>query len=168
MRLRPELRNPSEALRGRPRHEGIHAHVLEGLRVALGSAPAVPAVPPVGPAEESAVLILHPSAAFSLAVAEDLRTRGLVPEIVPDLPAARDTVHGGRRPTAAVVHLPSDPGTGATDDLLGDLDRLGTAVVGLLPANAGTARVDRSQASRDRRERGHGMVHGTVPRAARR
>ena len=113
--------------------------LVEGLRVALGAAPAVPAVPAAGPAEESAVLILHPSTALSLAVAEDLRTRGLVPEIVPDLPAARDTVHGGRRPTAAVVHLPSGPGAGGTDDLLGDLDRLGTAVVGLLPANAGTA-----------------------------
>jgi diguanylate cyclase (GGDEF)-like protein len=43
-------------------------------------------------------------------------------------------LRAGRRPAAAVIHLPD-----ALDDLLGELDRLGTAVVGLLPPNAGTA-----------------------------
>jgi DNA-binding response OmpR family regulator/HPt (histidine-containing phosphotransfer) domain-containing protein len=114
--------------------------LAEDLGAALRAAPAAPAVPEAGPGEEEpAVLILHPCAAVSLAVAEDLRTRGFVPEIVADLTAARDAVQGGRRPTAAVVHLSSGPDARGTDDLLGDLDRLGTAVVGLLPANAGTA-----------------------------
>ena len=46
------------------------------------------------------VLILHPSAELALAVADNARTRGLNPEIVPDLPAARDALQaaGGQQP----------------------------------------------------------------------
>lgn len=85
------------------------------------------------------VLILHPGTELALAVAEDVRTRGLTPEIAPDLAAARATLTGSRRPAAAVVHLPGGPDASLTDDLLSDLDRLGTAVVGLLSPDAGTA-----------------------------
>jgi diguanylate cyclase (GGDEF)-like protein len=91
-----------------------------GTVVAVGSAPMV--------------LIMHPSAALAHAIADKARTRGLDPEIARDIAAAQATLRAGRRPAAAVIHLPD-----ALDDLLGDLDRLGTAVVGLLPPNAGTA-----------------------------
>ena len=85
------------------------------------------------------VVILHPSAELALAVADDARTRGLIPEIAPDVPAARNTLTRSRPPAAAVIHLPGAADTSGINDLLGDLDRLGTAVVGLLPPNAGTA-----------------------------
>jgi diguanylate cyclase (GGDEF)-like protein len=91
-----------------------------GTVTAVGSAPVV--------------LLVCPSAALAHAIAANARTRGLNPEIARDIPAAQAALRAGRRPAAAVIHLPD-----ALDDLLGELDRLGTAVVGLLPPNAGTA-----------------------------
>jgi diguanylate cyclase (GGDEF)-like protein len=85
------------------------------------------------------VLILHPSAELAHAIADSARTRGLAPEIAPDTSAARDALAAGRRPVAAVIHLPGALDPRGADGLLGDLDRLGTAVVGLLPPHAGTA-----------------------------
>ena len=85
------------------------------------------------------VLILHPSAELAHAIADSARTRGLDPEIAPDTSAARDALVAGRRPVAAVIHLPGALDPRGADGLLGELDRLGTAVVGLLPPHAGTA-----------------------------
>jgi len=125
------------------------AGLVEDLRAALDS-PAAGSTAPgstgagatgagsTGAAPPS-VLIVHSDAGLALAVADCVRTRGLTPAVAPGVAAARSTLQEHRRPAAAVVGILSARDDGGTDELLDDLDRLGTAVVGLLPGDAGTA-----------------------------
>jgi diguanylate cyclase (GGDEF)-like protein len=85
------------------------------------------------------VLIVHPAAGLAAAIGGNARARGLVPQVTVDVGTARDALDGPRAPAAAVVHLPDgDAGVGAYD-LVRELDRRATAVVGLLPPGASTA-----------------------------